>query len=617
MWGIIPRYAYNMRITHSVHGVVRSEEGEGGVLLLGKTGDYFLQFGSDFTAYQGYFVFLPNEFDYVKLVDSFRLESPCTKVTNRGYEVDCEHSQSHVGVMVDEAGLLYAVDNYEGEVAVDLDVRRIHDFDDQGRIYRVFREGEFVVVEYTKFSDGSLSSVAYRMFVVFLWRGGYEIVGRWKGKSYAYDAERGTKSELFVFDALRFLVHGSGKIIVVGSGNLTQAKVKALHVEKRWKEELEKGNASSRVKRDDVALVCAEESCKQLTVHPQPRLSGILAGLPWFFQFWTRDELISSVYLLSLKRYGHMRDILMKYVNFFGEDGRLPNRLPHADLGSADGIGWLGKRMGDLIFELKSRDELDRYFSRDELGHVYRKLKDASSLLRNAYGKDGLIVNRPKETWMDTDFGGDVRDGARIEIQTLQLALYSCINFLGKELDEKTNETKTVEKLLREKVKTLFFDGKRLADGFKDGSADWTGRPNVFIAYYCYPGLLSKKEWKAVFSSTIEKLWLPWGGLSTIAKDHPLFCDTYSGMDNRSYHRGDSWFFINNMAAICMHDIDNLFFKEYIDKIRQASSREILFSGAIGHHAEVSSAKELSSKGCLAQAWSAALFVEMCARLDR
>jgi hypothetical protein len=603
-----------MKILHSLHGNVQTKEGEAGFLLTAKNGDYLLLFPADVSMYQGYGVFLPNSFDYVKIIDAIHLDRPIAKVKNRGYEVDCEYGEAVVSYALDEAGVLFDIENYHGGIVVDLDVRHIHESDDQGRMYTVSRDGEFVVVEFTKFCDAALSAITYRMFTVFLWRGEFEILDHWKRKWYPYDASRGARGESYVYEALRFLVEGGGKIIAAAAPNLTQAKVKALHVEKHWRLEKEKGKIHSREKKEDIALVCAEHSCRSLTIRPQRGLFGIFAGLPWFFQFWTRDELISSVYLLTMKEFKAMKDILLKYAHSFGEDGRLPNRLPHADLGSADGTGWFGKRLLDLVGELKRRDSLEKFFSLQELQDLYRTLFSAERAIRRICEKDGLIYNRPKETWMDTDFGGDMRDGARIEIQALHLALLQCVIVIGKQVGEDTKDLETEETLLRERVRSVFFDGKMLADGYKDG-VDWTVRPNVFIAHYCYPDLLSKKEWKSVFSSALERLWLPWGGLSTIAKDHHLFCDTYTGMDNRSYHRGDSWFFLNSMAAICMHDVDKFFFKEYISKIREAASEEILFSGVIGHHAEVSSAKELSSKGCFAQGWSAALFCELCNRV--
>ena len=123
--------------------------------------------------------------------------------------------------------------------------------------------------------------------------------------------------------------------------------------------------------------------------------------------------------------------------------------------------------------------------------------------------------------------------------------------------------------------------------------------------------MLSKAEWTICFKTSLSKLWLSWGGLSSIDKKHLLFCKEYSGEKNKSYHRGDSWFWINNLAALVMNRTNKKQFKKYIDKIIQASTKEILYSGAVGHHAEVSSASKLKSQGCPVQAWSAALFIEL------
>ncbi len=133
----------------------------------------------------------------------------------------------------------------------------------------------------------------------------------------------------------------------------------------------------------------------------------------------------------------------------------------------------------------------------------------------------------------------------------------------------------------------------------------------MFIAAYVYPALLTNKEWEVCFNNILPKLWLEWGGLSTIDVSSPYFCDGYSGENPKSYHNGDSWFWINNLAAMVLYRINKRKFKRYIDKIVKASTQEILWGGMIGHHAELSSAKELRSEGCLSQAWSSAMYVEL------
>jgi glycogen debranching enzyme len=148
-----------------------------------------------------------------------------------------------------------------------------------------------------------------------------------------------------------------------------------------------------------------------------------------------------------------------------------------------------------------------------------------------------------------------------------------------------------------------------------DGLDDWTVRPNIFIAAYVYPELLSKTEWTLCFKNALPKLWLSWGGLASIDKNNPLFTPRYTGETRQSYHRGDSWFWINNLAALVMSRTNKAKFKRYIDAIAKASAKEILTSGAVGHHAEVSSASRLESQGCMAQAWSDAMFIELVEEL--
>jgi glycogen debranching enzyme len=122
---------------------------------------------------------------------------------------------------------------------------------------------------------------------------------------------------------------------------------------------------------------------------------------------------------------------------------------------------------------------------------------------------------------------------------------------------------------------------------------------------------LTNKEWEICFDNTLKSLWLDWGGLSTIDKNNTLFTEESTGEDVKSYHRGDSWFWINDLTALVLNKISNKKFQKQIKRIISASTEEILWKGCIGCHAELSSAKELQSRGCWNQAWSDAMFIEM------
>ena len=203
---------------------------------------------------------------------------------------------------------------------------------------------------------------------------------------------------------------------------------------------------------------------------------------------------------------------------------------------------------------------------------------------------------------MDTEFEKDNRKGVRVEIQALRLNMYKLMFELTQ-----NQKYKVFENILKMRIKGKFWNGKTLADGLND----FTIRPNVFIAAYVYPELLTIREWEICFESSLKSLWLDWGGVSTIDKNSPLFTETSTGENIKSYHRGDSWFWINNLAALTLHKTNKIKFKNQVQKIIDASAEEILWKGCIGCHSELSSAKELSSKGCFSQAWSNAMFMEL------
>ncbi|MDP2750483.1 MAG: amylo-alpha-1,6-glucosidase [Nanoarchaeota archaeon] len=324
--------------------------------------------------------------------------------------------------------------------------------------------------------------------------------------------------------------------------------------------------------------------------------AGIYAGLPWFFQFWSRDEAISLQALFLSGALTFSKDVVMRQLEMIDDKGFLFGQYPKNSIVSADALGWLCKRIHQNLHK----------FSNEEKEIIYSKIKSAADLLFKNSTSDCIAFNHPKTTWMDTDFKGDSRAGARIEIQAMRLIMYRLLHDLSVN-DIHKKFYSNLEQKTKQKVKDAFWNGKYL----KDGADDETIRPNVFIAYYIYPELLGNLEWKICFENCLKALWLDWGGISSIDKKSHLFCDTHTGEDPRSYHRGDSWYWINNLAALCMFKLDKEMFAKNIHAILDASTREILNHGAIGYHAELSSAKEQKSQGCLAQAWSSAMFVEL------
>ncbi|MEA2092428.1 MAG: amylo-alpha-1,6-glucosidase [Patescibacteria group bacterium] len=334
--------------------------------------------------------------------------------------------------------------------------------------------------------------------------------------------------------------------------------------------------------------VLAKEALSSLLISIKKR-KGLFAGLPWFFQFWPRDEAI-SLKAMSLLKKEESKEVFFRLLktSFLKRPRGVVN---------IDAPGWLLKR-ADCFLPLLSSSEKEVVKRKGKLF-----IKKASERMVN-----GFFVNNSNETWMDSL----ERDGARIEIQAMLLNGYRLLAELSKTKKEKDFYIKKEEEM-KKRVRDVFFENSYLYDGYypKTNFKDFTVRPNIFIAFYIYPELLSKEEWVVCFQKVLDCLWLSWGGLSTIDKNSSNFHWKHTGEDSRSYHQGDSWFFLNNLVAIVLYKTDKKRFKDYIEKIKEASKEELMWMGAVGCHGEVSSAEKLESRGCLNQAWSSAMYLEL------
>jgi len=586
-------------VSHSFKGFEASQKGTDTFLLTNRQGDFFLS--GYRSKYRGLFFRCGDQM--MRTVECITPDRTPTELRHELHSVVEVFNGASIRYMMRRRSLLLRV---EGNLKLDftLDMRYIYDFSDQGRIYSIKDN----VVEYRKM-DGE--HVQYQAALAVAGRP-IQAIGKWTEQFYDKDQKRGSGLDsLWVYDG--FSIECSGKTdIVIGFGSdrenaLHECEHCSQHFDGLIESEMKYCDHISPRRGRDVQVNLAYAHARNSLDSLQAEISGrksIYAGLPWFFQFWSRDEAITCGGLIAEGRIYLAKEILMRLLSSMQPDSSISNRIPPAGLGSADAAGLVLLRLEQLVRLGQEKKMTEHLFSDSELEMIRDRLRLRCRL------HDGLILNKRKETWMDTDWKGDYREGARIEIQAYHLANLRFLRMMEPFSEEKKAAQDAFDGL-RRLVREKFFDGNTLADGADDP----TIRPNVFLAYYACPELLSKEEWGRVFHNSLAKLYLDWGGIASIQRDSELFSPIYTGEDNRSYHRGDSWFWINNIAAICLHRLDRKRFYSEVHKILEASAREILFHGAIGHSAELSSASRLESEGCLMQAWSAATFIELMEEL--
>ncbi|MBI2141412.1 hypothetical protein HYU16_03225 [Candidatus Woesearchaeota archaeon] len=553
--------------------------------------------------YQGFFAKIGSGF--FKIVESLKTasEEKVAAVENTGYSAILHRSSFYESFFMPQHrnSLVYQL-SMEIPVELFFDIRMANDFRQWGRHYSVFEAaGNTTIVQFTKRTDSrednSSGNAEYDIFVAIKHDGFItNSSGKWVRRSYSLDAKRNSAGERHVYKAATI----NAKTFAISAAASAAAAVKEANSVFNSIDKLKKSSkahydklctASSSSSSSETAMAA---NAARIALDKLATGEGLYAGLPWFFQEWTRDELISSAALPAAAE----KKVVLKYLDKILDDGRLPAVIGSSYKGSpaasADGVGWLFKRASELVEEKK--------FSAAEVKKVKAALKKSIDGLLKSHHKNGFITNGKNETWMDTDFNDDGRKDICIEIQAMQLQMYGLMHKLSR---DKTYLL--LENSLRQNVRKFFWNGIVLADRLND----YTIRPNIFIAAYVYPQLLSKKEWETCISNALNGLWLDWGGLATIDKSHPNFRGSYTGETNESYHRGDSWFWINNLAAIVMAKVNKNKFKDYIEKIVAASTADILWKGAIGCGSELSSAEEQRAEGCLNQAWSNATFIEL------
>ena len=612
-----------MHIIHSFNEKKLDEHasGETAFLITNKKGNYLSLGQSNFSHMQGLLFFEHERWELFKTIEDIKINKEMTAIKNSLSTVQRLYKDGTEEFFnLFNNSLVYSVHNYTGELVLELDFREIFNFDDKGRIYSIKKEDDIIIIRYDKFTGHSSSVIDKTRFLAIKGAHNFKQIGEWIKKDYPYDARRGSKSEFYIYKALSIEVNGRAELVFSFSDDKEKAKE---HLEQVYENthylmhSLQKYMAHT-FKSHDLALDVAMKALDDLLISTDrtERSVGIVAGLPWFYQFWARDELISLKALMLQDKHYLVKSILFKYLAAISDDGLIPGRFPgtEADVKSIDSTGWLFFRLKEFIQMLVSKKILDTYLSLSELVAVKRALEKAIHGLVHNHTIGGLVINNAQESWMDTKPAN--RKGACIEVQALFLSMIDMHNYIAS-ITKSKQLFKGIEKEYKEKVREAFFDGETLYDSLTEEAASDAVRPNVFLAYYIYPGLLTKKEWKTVFDNTLKALWLDWGGLSTINHTNHLFKAEYAGECDVSYHNGDSWYFINNYAALAMHRLDKEHYAKQISRIVHANKEEMLFSGFIGCCAELSSAKQMKSEGCLSQAWSVASLIELLHELHR
>lgn len=587
-------------------------------LLTSKSGDMLLLGSPPSSNYDGWVVNLDGT--RYKILSDIALSNELRDVTISDGEIIRKNDSGSQKLHLVDAGIL---GDLSGETTLVFDCKKMYDESENARVYRITKSENkthamnnlrLFTLHYEKTSPTiGEQSGTYHLFVSLATTIETTILESWRPASYPYDVRRGTHSTPWIFDAFRLT--GDGRFALGVAISAKDAEHLAMDLLIRSSHHLERSTHQESTSHSSSNALSLSGKIALRSLHMLCTTAGTFAGLPWFFQVWSRDELIASGGFLCAGEYEVVQSILDRWFSATHLDGLLPAIYPDQGLESSDAPGWLAKRTVDFL----NYCDLHAIILSPDVLVRWREGMERLLLRAKTKIHDALVWSERNTTWMDTAWNDDGREGACIEIQALTIALCEAYAVLC----ERTSfhplvDARYLASSLRKSVRERFVFGSRLADHLRRdmSPADYL-RPNIFLAWHACPDLFSNDEWSMFFRSSIANLWMPWGGFSSIERGSPLFHESATGEDVASYHRGDVWYYINNLAAIALHTVNAQLFSVHVLRLKDASERDLLSLGICGHASEISSASCQEPMGCHAQAWSAGTFVELVFALGK
>lgn len=420
---------------------------------------------------------------------------------------------------------------------------------------------------------------------------------------------------------------GAGAGFYIAAGN-TRAEVNALiyHLQKnsvQLKNErkkrmedflLQNVYISSDNDSLNLALNWIETTMNQLVTRQQG--DGIYAGLPWFNEYWGRDEFISlpGATLVS-GQFATAKKILIAFAKYQQKDslskffGRVPNIVnpSNIDYHTTDGTPRFIAQLQDYV-----------KYSGDVsiIKQLYPNVKNSiEGALKYWVDDKGYLLHEDNETWMDardTNLVSYSPRGSRAnDIQALWYNQLSAGVYFAKYMNDTSsiNRWECVAAQVKTNFKKDYSDAAHdyLADRMtKEGVADFSLRPNQLFAL----DMMDDSEFSA---KVIRKVWrelvYPWG-VATLDQHNPHFHPFHLTAEypkDEAYHNGTIWPWLNGIAMQRMISAEQT---ETAYKLFKNMNREALTMGVVGGLSENADAYPHQGQtwpkltGAYLQAWS-------------
>lgn len=345
---------------------------------------------------------------------------------------------------------------------------------------------------------------------------------------------------------------------------------------------------------------------------------GIYAGLPWFNEYWGRDNFIAlpGASLVS-GQFEWARNIITSFAEFQDNDpnspffGRVPNivKVGEVDYHTTDGTP---------RFIIQMQEYVKYSGDKSLISEMYPVVKNSiEGSLKNWVDEKGYLLHKNNETWMDareqvtlksySPRGSRANDIQALWYQQILAGVYFA-QFVG---DKKSEEKwHAVAEKLKHHFQQDFVveDVDHLVDRLSENDEqDLKLRPNQLFALDLIDSELTRaRATKAVWQHTVY----PWGVASLDNRDeffHPFHLQWENYHKDQAYHNGTVWLWNNGIAMQRMIEAGQT---EVAYQLFENMNMFALKRGVVGGLAENSNAYPRAGEtwptltGTYLQAWS-------------
>ncbi|MCM3039351.1 hypothetical protein M3201_06500 [Paenibacillus motobuensis] len=343
---------------------------------------------------------------------------------------------------------------------------------------------------------------------------------------------------------------------------------------------------------------------------------GIYAGLPWFNEYWGRDQFISLPgACLVTGQFKTARNILLSFAEFQNTDeqsiffGRVPNILApeNIDYHTTDGTP---------RFIIQLQDYVKYSGDTEIIKELYPAVRNSiEGSIKHWVDDKGYLMHADNETWMDARDANlnsySPRDTRANDIQALWYNQLCAGVYFAEFMNDEENASKwsDIAEKLRRHFAADFRDETHpyLADRLDaQDQAEFALRPNQLFAF----DMFEDEDFKCRATRTAwEELVYPWG-VASLDRSHPLFHPfhlTPHYHKDAAYHNGAVWLWLNGIAMQRMIELGQ---EETAYKLFKNMNWQALNLGVVGGLAENMDAYPQAGErwakltGAYLQAWS-------------